>query len=123
MTQRLRLAVAGLTLGLLSTGSLAAISVTDYEITVKGTESQQHSINMYLAGLENGFSWASGAFVEDGSKPLYCPPNLLRLNADNLRQIIASQIQHLRESSDTDVDGRPIGTVLLAGMIDTFPCL
>ena len=109
-------------LSILSGGAAAAISVTDYEITLKGTDTQKHSIDMYLAGLENGFSWASGSYFERGNRPLYCPPNLLRLNAENLRQIIDGRIKHLREISDTSIDDQPIGTVLLGGMIDTFPC-
>lgn len=84
---------------------------------------EQKTIRMYLAGAGEALATANGKLVERHQPVLYCAPETLPLNIDNLFSIVNDWLKKmLTGNTQDDLDKLPVVTVLLEGLIDTFPC-
>lgn len=83
----------------------------------------KESILLYLSGLSHGLEW-SNAMNKDN--PLYCQPGKLALTTSNYVNLLNDEIILHRNYALKDptysVDDKPLGLILLRGVMNTFPC-
>jgi hypothetical protein len=73
---------------------------------------------LYLKGLTEGFLTANAKLAADGKPKLFCLPRKEEeVTAKQTAEIIAHQAKAV-----PDADNYPISILLLAGLVDIFPC-
>jgi hypothetical protein len=85
-----------------------------YQTMVESGGIENDAISIFVTGTLSGISWAN-VMASESSK-LYCPPEGMVLNAQNLWSLVAK---------DVEVNGRPddpFGMVSIFVLKDTFPC-
>jgi hypothetical protein len=111
---------------LLCTAALAdALTLHQYLDMTQSSAKEDHALlTAYLVGLGEGFSWAEIHLRQIHGRRLYCPPDGLVLTEKDYRAMLESQIhdakhaRFLQEWYEREI----IGMLLLAGLIETFPC-
>jgi len=73
----------------------------------------------YILGVGNGISWANS---RPNRASLYCPPGVLKLDADEYIAILDRQILDESKKPDGLRDNTPVELLLLRGLSRTFPC-
>jgi hypothetical protein len=102
--------------------------VTSAQIDVKAyrqprNPAEQKTIRSYLGGAGEAFATANGKLVAKHQPVLFCAPETMTLNVDNMLSIVDDWIKKmLNGNSQEDLDKLPVVTVLLEGLMDTFPC-
>jgi hypothetical protein len=106
-------------LSLLSAPAFAEVPVKDYQ-KFKNSESMQ----MYVAGVGVGFSWANIFMIDETGKVLYCQPSKLALGTDNYIRILEDEIKRYEATAGFQkAQETPIEIILLNGLRKTFPCV
>jgi hypothetical protein len=72
---------------------------------------------LYLNGVKEGLLAFNTKIESDGKDPYFCLPNKLALTTDKAEDIMLRTANKRRLRDDT-----PVASVLLYGLIDTFPC-
>jgi hypothetical protein len=110
-------------LGIICSGAPAN---ADFSLKVYKDAKAEGGVNwagmrLYLLGLSDGYGYANVVLVKRHQPPLFCPPENLGLNADNVIDILEKTISAMtvmkRMSDDTVID-----YTLLQGLEVTFPC-
>lgn len=84
---------------------------------------EQKTMRIYLGGAGEALATANAKLVENHRQVIYCAPETLTLNVDNLFSIVDDWLKKmLTGNTQEDLDKLPIVTVLLEGLVDTFPC-
>jgi hypothetical protein len=107
------LAIFGLVLGFVFSAN-AEVRFGDYYMA-KNLE----WFKFYISGVGSGFGWANVQLHARGLPPLYCQPDKLGLNADNLLKILDDYIEQKKDQLKPDL---PVEMLLLQGLKETFPC-
>jgi hypothetical protein len=109
--------------------SAYAFTVKEYEdIRKKGNEEDKKLIEVYVSGLGQGAFWSNIELSTQGTKPLFCSPKKIALNARNYIQILEETIQYRRDIALGDkiylekLEKYNIELILIKGLINTFPC-
>jgi hypothetical protein len=110
------LAFIGCTLA--TTSASAEADVASYfKNYARASDSTQSFYRTVLSSYENGMAWANATLQEQGSKPLYCPPEKVALTGDQLLDILR------RFALDRPpIQKYPFGLALLEALRDAFPC-
>ena len=78
-------------------------------------------MRLYFLGASNAYGYANGVLLKKHMPPLFCPPQILALNGDNVIDILDGAIKATALtrgiSDDTIID-----FILLQGLMATFPC-
>jgi hypothetical protein len=99
--------------------TLVAVTLKEYLDAKKTGGPKWATMNIYLSGFTNGLSFANIYNTEAHVPPLYCPPVTLRLNDENIFDIVTATVK--REALKVGDEGWIEG-MLLRGMQFTFPC-
>lgn len=97
----------------------AALSAANYK-AMKASHPAQ--AQMYVRGVGEGISWTNTLSIQEGNKPLYCPPPQMALGLDNYLYILDRAIEQIEAGRQQSVPTRSIEAMLLFGLIETFPC-
>lgn len=121
---RLKSAAATLLVIVSTSVNAQEMPVLMYEEAMQSSDERVvNLVKTYVAGLGEGMVWAN---AKANKTPIFCAPETLALNVDNFIQVLNQQIEGYRApdivSSGFDVDPKPIGAILMAGLADTFPC-
>jgi hypothetical protein len=71
----------------------------------------------FMMGTGNGLSWANAQLYTIHKPQLFCVPEKLALTSEQEVDILRRYVEENPASADT-----PVGGVLLAALIDAFPC-
>lgn len=95
------------------------VTVEQY-LNAKNEEAEIYSsYRVLIAGMGEGVKWSNASLEVRGDKPLYCQPQLLRLNGNNYIKILEEQLGRMDIEKIKD---HPIGFILMKGLVMTFPC-
>jgi hypothetical protein len=84
---------------------------------------EQKTMRTYLAGAGEALATSNAKLVAKHQAVLYCAPETMTLNIDNMFSIVDDWIKKmLNGNTQEDLDKLPIVAVLLEGLMDTFPC-
>lgn len=72
---------------------------------------------LYLTGAMEGFLTFNAKLVTDGKPKQFCLPPQQEITAQQAAEIMMNQAKTL-----PDADNYPVSILLLAGLIETFPC-
>jgi hypothetical protein len=78
-------------------------------------------IQLYFLGAGNAYQWANVQLFKNQQAMLFCQPQELTLNAQNIMSILEAELA-LMSKSDMYKDDLVIDYLLLTGMQRTFPC-
>jgi hypothetical protein len=93
----------------------ATILLRDYKAP-KSAEFEEFN-ELYLSGLKEGLLTSNAKLAADGIPKMFCLPPNKEVTAKEADEIIVHQANTV-----PDADNYPISILLLAGLIDTFPC-
>lgn len=79
--------------------------------------SDRDLVEIYIAGVAEGYSWLNTYLASERGETVYCPPSSLVLNTDNYIAILDSYIEKSNIGSDA-----PVELALLYGLRHTFAC-
>lgn len=112
-------------------GSVPATSwtVKQYEsLKVSTNETDKLNLNLFIAGVAEGFQFSNLKLDSIGTSQFYCQPESLIVDDERLKHIIDRQIEIHRKMSHEysgnlpKLDEWPVGMLMLEGLIETFPC-
>ncbi len=87
------------------------------------TPSEQADLDAHLEGFASGLTYANGALVLLGRKPLFCQPPSFGLNVGNLRDLLDTKIEKLSKAvPEAKLNGMDAQAMLLMALIESFPC-
>ncbi len=110
--------ILALVLVTISTSLRADVTVEDYKKFTKNRKSMDFAaVQNYVSGLGAGAMWSSKTFNEIYGVPLYCAPDESAATAENYMAILDKTIRKY-ESGTKDI----IGSILVIGLIETYPC-
>ena len=102
---------------LLTTWSAPSISAMTWEHLLKIKKTEPVLANFYLQGLMDGVQISNIGFYYRNKLRLYCPPENLALNSDNLTQII-EDYQKKYSTRNTE----EVSVVASLALQEAFPC-
>jgi hypothetical protein len=116
-----------LIIALCAFGGLCMTTTANAELTIKDFAGAKASggdgwryVQMYLAGAGEALMAANTELtVFRHQTPLYCQPQTLGLNVDNLVDVVSQQIERWKGAMG---DETPLLISLVSGMQYTFPC-
>ena len=73
----------------------------------------------YIWGVSMGYSWANANLDADDRAMLFCEPQYLSLNKENIYKILENEIKDYGHLYSKDV---PIAQILFNALSRTFPC-
>jgi hypothetical protein len=101
----------------------AQITVKMYQQAMAAGAGDKRLMNTYLAGAEEGLGTANAVLSTSHQPLLYCAPDKLPLNVQNLSSIIDDWIVTMKKVSSNEEIGKLLLVgVLLDGLTTTFPC-
>ena len=108
----------------LAASPASAITFAEYERLRASGGMNDERIRMWFVGFGDGLSWGNSHLeVYQKRKAIYCKPDALGLNADTLMDILDSSAEkRIGQWGRKRVEGLEIGSLLLYGLMDTFPC-
>lgn len=110
-------------LAIFATLASAQIDVKMYRQAFSRGGSEQRTLRIYLGGAGEALGTANGKLMSKRQPLLYCAPETLTLNVDNLVSIIDNWIKKMSNGTTSEeLDKLPVVSVLLEGLMDTFPC-
>ena len=93
----------------------ATVLLRDYKAP-KSAEFKEFN-EVYLSGVKEGLLTSNAKLATDGKSKMFCLPPNKEVTAKEASEIIARQA-----NAAPDAENYPISILLLAGLIDTFPC-
>jgi Rap1a immunity proteins len=93
----------------------ATILLRDYKAP-KSAEFKEFN-ELYLSGVKEGLLTSNAKLATDGNPKMFCLPPNKEVTAKEAGEIIVQQANTV-----PDADNYPISILLLAGLIDAFPC-
>lgn len=75
------------------------------------------SFGLLVRGMEEAFGTINAILIAERRTPLYCQPESLALNGQNILGILEDEVKRTTRTLDT-----PLSFVLLDGLKRTFPC-
>jgi len=109
-----RLVIALMLIGVASSANATMTVIFKYYKAAKSEEKAYYKL--YLDGLREGIIELN-VVLQTRKQPLFCMPGKLALTDEQAEDIIMRQAEKV-----ADPDTSPIGFLLIAGLIDTFPC-
>jgi hypothetical protein len=104
---------------LLASSANAEVTIRNYKATKNAGGHQWNLMQIYFSGFSNGLGYANAELSASGKAPLFCQPGKLKINTENLVDIIDHTIERANPplADDMFVEG-----IVLVGMQYTFPC-
>ena len=108
---------------LLSTkASIAAITVDKYLLAMTSDNKKVHElIERNLMGINSGLMYANAELRFEKRKQIYCQPDKLAFNSQNLIQFVSDEIKFL-QNKGMKIENVPIGMILVMHLKRVFPC-
>ena len=85
------------------------------------TPARKQVLEMYIAGVGQGFFWANIEAKNATKVALFCPPTTMTLNSQNYVALLDQQIALYKDTNRVK-DTLPVELVLLRALQDNFPC-
>ena len=95
----------------------AAISIKDARENYEAGGDRKEMLLFYLASQENGLSWANVELEMAQREPLYCPPDKLNLNGENVYSLTNDYVT--KNSANPEA---PFDMYVMRALYDAFPC-
>jgi hypothetical protein len=78
-------------------------------------------VRFYIIGVGRGYLWANIEIKRNGGKPMFCPPENLSINSENIISVLNQKIKDF-EKNGIIKDDWDTEYILLLGLEETFPC-
>ena len=120
MKKLLGIVVLGL---LLSTKTIFAdITVDKYLLAMGSDNKKLHEIiEKNLMGINSGLMYANTELRFEKRKQVYCQPEKLAFNSQNLVRFVNDEIKFMKDKG-ANLDKVPIGMILVMHLKRVFPC-
>jgi len=105
-------------ISLFSMTAFAEFLVKDYKQL-----KENDAMKIYVEGLGKGFVYANVVMKKETNKSLFCKPEKLVLERDNLIRILDDEIKRQEIDRFDKTQEAPIELILLFGLKNTFPCM
>lgn len=103
-----------LSLLLISANVNAGMTVADYQKNVNS-----EAINMYVAGVANGFAFSNTELQSLNKPQLFCQPSNLLLKVPDYKKLLESAFIEFKKEKLPSLQIEPI---LLRKLMQTYPC-
>ena len=113
-----------LALGLLLSGNANAKTITvEMHLSAISTnnKSLQNIVKERLVGVYYGFQTSNVELNSTKREKIFCAPEKLGLNVDNLIRFLNDEIKELRNKG-ANIDKFPIEAILMNNLVKVFPC-
>ena len=81
------------------------------------------TLSSYLYGIADGFASSNASLRGDGHPMMFCQPEKLRVNLENLVQMVDDEVARCARGGGKPYrDELPVALILLEAMKRTFPC-
>lgn len=100
-----------------------AMDLKQFRETRKHPELKK-SIEMYVGGVVDGFTWTNAELTYSGEKPFFCQPKDLTPNDFNFLDILDDEIKRYEKMGvlKSQLEKMSIVLILFEGLKYTFPC-
>lgn len=100
-------------------GPALALDLQTFQRLMAESRDSRESLELYIMGVGEGFSWSSAILAVERSRPLYCPPGNSRLGANDYMRILANRISRTKVS---DKAAKSVELILYYGLVDAYLC-
>jgi hypothetical protein len=97
----------------------AEVTLKSFKATKSAGGHQWDLMRIYLDGVSNGLGYANAALISEHKTPLFCQPGNLKINMENLTDIIDQTVARANPPLGNDVY---VEGLILFGLQYTFPC-
>ena len=116
-------------LGIVVLGLLLSMNANARTITVEmhldaistNNKSLQNIVKERLVGAYYGFQTSNVELDSTKREKIFCEPDKLGLNVDNLIRLLNDEIKELRNKG-ANIDKFPIELILMNNLVKVFPC-
>ncbi|MFX0201894.1 MAG: hypothetical protein ACFFCW_37770 [Candidatus Hodarchaeota archaeon] len=90
-------------------------------VNIYKANKDKQAMQLYILGLFHGYGWANAFLIREGKSPVYCEPEKLQFELEDLIYILDREIKAAEEENKLKPD-MPIGLFLLIGLCKDFRC-
>ena len=100
----------------------AEVSVRGYNKLMASENKHDHNLaDLIIDHIYAGLQTANAQLKQKKKKPIYCTPDKLKINVQNLRTFIKDEVKFLKDKG-AKVDDIPVSIIIATHLEKIFPC-